>query len=280
MIVGAAGRVGSSLARSFPEATCLKRGDLDVGDPCTVARFGWSRDDVVLNAAGYTDVDAAQSRAGSAAAWRTNHVGAANLAQAAIRHRFVLLHLSTDYVFSGRTTGAISEDAPVDPLNVYGESKAAGDSEVARTPRHYIVRTSWVVGEGENFVRRMLRLAHAGQRPTIVDDQFGRLTFADDLCAAIRHLVVHRPAFGTYNVTNDGTPATWAAIARKVFIAAGRRDEDVSGRTTREFLAEFPKKAERPLNSVLDLGKARGVGIELHDWEPRLKEYLERELTR
>jgi dTDP-4-dehydrorhamnose reductase len=275
VIVGAAGLVGRSLARCFPEATRLSRADLDIGDKDAVDRFDWSGHDVLINAAAYTAVDAAQSPAGRAAAWRSNHGGAANLARMAVRHGLLMVHLSTDYVLAGRTSEPQTEDAPVCPLNVYGRSKAAGDAEVARVPEHYLIRTSWVVGEGDNFVRKMLRLAHAGERPTIVEDQIGRLTFADDLCDAIWDLIDGRADFGTYNVTNSGEPTSWAAIARKVFVAAGRRADDVSGRTTREFLAEFPEKAERPLNSVLDLTKIEKAGIFLPDWEARLKDYVE-----
>jgi dTDP-4-dehydrorhamnose reductase len=278
VIVGAAGLVGRSLARCFPEATRLSRSDLDIGDSDAVDRFDWSGYDVLINAAAYTAVDAAELPAGRAAAWRSNHTGAASLADMAAQHGLLMVHLSTDYVLSGRTPGPQTEDAPVRPLNEYGRSKAAGDSEVARAPKHYLIRTSWVVGEGENFVRKMLRLAHAGERPTIVEDQIGRLTFADDLCAAIRKLIDGRADFGTYNVTNSGEPTSWAEIARNVFVAAGRRAADVSGRTTQEFLAEFPEKAERPLNSVLDLTKAEKAGINLPDWEPRLKEYVQHEL--
>ena len=134
-----------------------------------------------------TAVDAAEGD-GRAACWAVNVQGAANLVAAARRHRLPLVHISTDYVFDG-TAAVHGEDEPPSPLGSYGASKAAADALVATLPRHWILRTSWVVGDGPNFVRTMVRLAHVGVSPAVVDDQFGRLTFATDLARAALHLV-------------------------------------------------------------------------------------------
>ena len=100
------------------------------------------------------------------------------------------------------------------PLGVYGQTKAAGDQIVATVPRHYIVRTSWVIGDGRNFVRTMLSLAGSGINPSVVNDQYGRLTFTSELARAIRHLTDTRAPYGTYNVTGSGPVTSWADVAR------------------------------------------------------------------
>ena len=101
----------------------------------------------------------------------------------------MLVHLSSEYVFDGRHPGPIPEDSPPAPLSVYGRSKAAGDRFASTVARHYLVRTTWLVGEGGNFVRTMASLADRGISPAVVDDQIGRLTFAADLAAGIAHLL-------------------------------------------------------------------------------------------
>ena len=103
-------------------------------------------------------------------------------------HGITLVHISSDYVFDGTAERPYREDDPVAPLGVYGQTKAAGDQIVATVPRHYVVRTSWVIGDGRNFVRTMRSLAERGVNPSVVDDQYGRLTFTSELARAIRHL--------------------------------------------------------------------------------------------
>ena len=132
--------------------------------------------------------------------------------------------MSSDYVFDG-TVELHTEEEPFSPLGVYGQTKAAGDALVSTLPRHYIVRTSWVIGDGNNFVKTMASLADRGIEPGVVDDQYGRLTFTDDLAAGIAHLVGTDAPFGTYNLSSDGPVQTWADIARDVFAARGRPAE-------------------------------------------------------
>ena len=160
-------------------------------------------------------MDAAQTDV--AAAWATNVTGVAALARAALHHRFTLVHYSTDYVFDGTggsgPDGAYREADPIAPLSVYGQSKAAGELALASLARHYLIRTSWVVGDGHNFVSTMRRLARSGVSPRVVNDQIGRLTFAGELARATMHLLDSDAQYGTYNVTNSGPSASWADIA-------------------------------------------------------------------
>ena len=274
VIVGAGGQLGRALRREFPDAVALERSALDVSDPVAVRDFDWSAVDVVVNAAAYTKVDAAEDPANEAAVRAVNSDAVGHLAQAAERFRFTLVHVSTEYVFDGRFPGPVPEDLAPSPLSVYGQSKADGDAHLAGLERHYLVRTTWVVGEGGNFVRTMVSLADRGVQPAVVADQIGRPTFTTDLAAGIRHLIETGAPFGTYNLTCDGDPVSWAELAAVVYEARGRRADDVRPVTTAEYFADKPTAAPRPLNSVLDLSKIVATGFRPRDWRTALEEYL------
>jgi dTDP-4-dehydrorhamnose 3,5-epimerase len=184
------------------------------------------------------------------------------LARVATKHGITLVHVSSDYVFDGTAHRHYREDDPVAPLGVYGQTKAAGDLIVGTVPRHFIVRTSWVIGHGRNFVRTMLSLAQRGVSPTVVNDQWGRLTFASELARAITHLIDTRAPYGTYNVTGSGPVASWAEIARQVFAVAGYDPDRVAGVSTEQYFASaVAPVAPRPLNSALDLAKLSSTGF-------------------
>jgi dTDP-4-dehydrorhamnose reductase len=273
LVLGAGGQVGRALVAALPDATALRHLDLDIADAAN-ATIDWAAYDTIVNAAAFTDVDGAQTVEGRAAAWRVNATGPAALAAICRRTGSTLVHLSTEYVFDGRSALPYPENAPVAPLSAYGASKAAGDLAVQGVERHYLVRPSWVVGEGRNFVRTMLRLAEKGVEPSVVADQIGRLTFATDLASAIVHLVASGAPYGSYHVTGGGEPASWAAVARAAFALAGRGDLRVTDTTTAEYFADKPHAARRPRNSVLDLSRAAAAGVQLPDWRERLAEYV------
>jgi len=278
-IVGANGQLGKALTALLPDAVALTRAELDITDPGAVAAHDWTGLDVVINAAAYTAVDGAETPQGRAAAWRTNATGVAHLAVAANAHDLILVHVSSDYVFDGRGEEPIREDAPLCPLSAYGASKAAGDVAAAVATRHYIVRTTWVTGDGGNFVRTMLGLAARGVSPTVVADQVGRLTFAHDLADGILTLVAGRAAYGTYNLTNAGDPASWADVARATFELAGASAAQVTGTTSEQYFADKPDAARRPRNSVLALDKARSAGVALPPWRESLVTYVKQEVA-
>jgi dTDP-4-dehydrorhamnose 3,5-epimerase len=277
LVVGALGQLGRALSAVFPGADTVDLDELDVTDPAAVAAWPWHEYDVVLNAAAYTAVDAAEEGDGRRTAWAANAAAPAALARVATEHRLTLVHYSTDYVFDGTRTEH-TEDEPVSPLGVYGQTKAAGDLAVATTPRHYLVRTSWVIGEGRNFVRTMRDLAERGVSPTVVDDQVGRLTFTSELARATRHLLDTGAAFGTYNVTNAGEPRSWAAIAAEVFALSGRDRDDVVPVSTEQYAAGTPM-APRPPSGVLDLAKIRATGFEPEDHVEALRAYCARDAS-
>jgi dTDP-4-dehydrorhamnose 3,5-epimerase len=273
VVLGAGGQVGRALARRFPGAAALDRSALDLADPAAVAAHDWTGVDVVLNAAAWTAVDAAEDPANRAAVQAVNVDGVGALADAARASGFLLVHFSSEYVFDGDHPGPIPEDAPVRPLSVYGRSKADGDRLVAALDRHLLVRTTWVWGEGRNFVHTMAGLADRGVCPSVVDDQVGRPTAADDLAAAVAHLV-QRGARGTYNATGGGEPASWADVAELVFTARGRDPHDVRRLSTVEYTADKPGLARRPRNSVLDLTRLESTGFRPRDWRASLDGHL------
>ena len=279
LIVGGNGQLGRALAAAFPSAEVVTRAELDVTDAEAVAAWPWREYGVVLNAAAYTAVDLAETADGRRTAWAANAVGPALLARAATEHRLTLVHVSTDYVFDG-TAPSHDEGEPFSPLGVYGQSKAAGDLAVAATPRHYIARTSWVIGDGGNFVRTMARLAHDGVSPSVVSDQVGRLTFTDTLAAAIAHLVDGEAPYGTYNVTNSGDPMSWQQVAAAVFELSGRAAADVSPTSTEDYFASAVAAGKpvspRPLGSVLSLDKLVATGFTPEDQLDALRRYLAR----
>lgn len=276
-VLGSGGQLGRALAVLLPGAVPLDFSDLDITDAAAISRFNWSEFDLVINTAAYTAVDMAETPGGRVAAWRVNAVGVANLARAVRDHDLILVHISSEYVFDGRAPGPIPEDAPFSPLSAYGASKAAGDVAAALCSSYYIVRTTWMIGEGSNFVRTMLSLAAQGATPRVVADQIGRPTFAEDLASGIDALTTSGPAFGTYNITNSGDPASWAEVARATFELAGRSRDDVADTTTADYFATRPDAARRPLNSVLDLRKAAGAGVRLPPWRDSLAAYVAKE---
>lgn len=272
LVTGGSGQLGRALAAEFPDAHVVGRHDLDITDADAVAAWPWSEYDVVLNAAAHTGVDAAETDEGRRAAWAANAAGPAHLARAAAEHSLTLVHFSSDYVFDGARTDH-PEDEPPSPLGVYGQSKAAGELAATAAPRHYVVRTSWVVGDGPNFVRTMARLADEGVSPAVVDDQVGRLTFTTELARAVRHLLTTRASFGTWHVTNGGPPTSWADLAREVFTLRGRDPGDVTPTTT-EAYAVGKALAPRPRHSTLDLTALVDSGFEPEPATDALRRYL------
>ena len=272
LVLGANGQLGRALSKKLPAAVALGRTEFDVTDAAAFDAFPWQDYDTVINASAYTNVDAAEAAEGRRDAWAINVSATSRLVAAAARHRLTLVHVSSDYVFDGESESH-DEDEPFTPLGVYGQTKAAADAIVQTLPSHYIVRTSWVIGDGNNFVRAMASLAERGVDPSVVNDQVGRLTFTDDLAAGIAHLVEVRAPFGTYNLTNSGEASTWHDIARDVYAATGHDPSRVTGVTTAEYFAG-KSVAPRPAHSLLELAKIRATGFEPRTATEALREYL------
>ncbi len=281
LIIGANGQLGKALQAQYPSAMAVDTAELDISNKQAVESFDWSNVRVILNAAAYTNVDAAETPEGRVAAWKVNATAVGYLVEAARKHSITLVHISTDYVFDG-TKNPHTETEPFSPLSVYGASKAAGDLLVSSLSKHYILRTSWVIGEGKNFVRTMLELGQKGINPTVVSDQIGRLTFTSELVRAIDYILNTKfqipnsgtsVPYGTYNVSNDGPSASWADITRKIFEFSGLSNT-VTDTTTAEYYKGKDGVAPRPLQSTLDLAKIKTAGFNPRDWRDDLREYI------
>jgi len=276
LITGANGQLGRALQQRFPNAQVAGHETLDITDWPSVIAYDWAAVDVIINAAAYTNVDGAETPEGRAAAWNVNGQGTANLARIAAERGKTLVHISSEYVFDG-TKNPHTEDEPLSPLGVYAQSKAAGDLAASVCAKHYIIRTSWVIGDGKNFVRTMMGLAERGISPTVVADQIGRLTFTSTLVDAITQLLKTNAPAGVYNVSNSGEPASWADVTRAVFKGMGRTNLTVTDTSTAEYFASKPESAPRPLLSVMELSKIEATGVSLHDWHDDLNTYIANE---
>jgi dTDP-4-dehydrorhamnose reductase len=220
-------------------------------------------------------VDGAETAEGRVLAWSVNADAVANLVAVAAQHDATLVHISSDYVFDGTITPH-TESESFSPLSVYGASKAAGDIAVSLAPKFYLLRATWVIGEGKNFVRTMLGLGQKGIAPTVVGDQIGRLTFTSELVRIVDHLLTTNVPYGVYNATNSGEPASWADITRQIFKRAGY-DLAVTDTTTAEYFAGKEGIALRPLGSIMDLSKLAATGFTSRDWQDDLQDYIARE---
>ena len=279
LVTGANGQLGRALRAEYGEHPWIEyatRDTLDLTSPDLPSARRWRDYGTIINAAAYTKVDTAETPEGRTEAWATNVTAVAALARIATTNGITLVHISSDYVFDGTKDGAYTTSDPLAPLGVYGQTKAAGDAIVSIVPRHYILRTSWVIGDGNNFVRTMASLAERGIDPRVVNDQTGRLTFTDDIAATVRALLESEAPSGVYNVTSAGDPQTWYDIAREVFRLTGHDPDRVTGVSTAEyFTGTTGPVAPRPRNSVLDLDDVGGR-IRTLDGRERLAEYLGR----
>jgi dTDP-4-dehydrorhamnose reductase len=270
--------VGRALIeRAGSNAIGFVRSSCDVREVDAVAQaVGTKGISVVVNCAGFTAVDRAESEREHAFA--TNAGGAANVARAAAARALPMIHLSTDYVYAGTRAGAHLEDDPMVALNTYGASKAEGDVAVAsENPAHLLLRVSWVFGSyGSNFVKTMLRLGRERSELRIVDDQKGGPTEARDIADAILKMagICREPGFqawGTYHFA--GSPSTtWYGFAQAIF----ERAKVAAPRLVPIASSDYPTPAKRPYNSVLDCSKIRRVfAIAQPDWHTALSRVLE-----
>ena len=273
LVVGSGGQLGRALQDLLPDGRFLDVPEVDLTSATSVAGVDWSGVSAVVNAAAWTAVDAAEDPDRLAAAWAVNATGVAHLAVQARRLDVPLVQVSTDYVFDGRATEPIPVTAPLAPQGAYGATKAAGEMAAHLCPRHYVVRTSWLFGDGPNFVRTMRRLAQTRTELTVVADQVGRPTSAADLAEALVALLDSRAPYGTYHATGAGEVVSWAGFAEAVLADTPCRVLPV---TTEQYLASSssPAAAARPAYSALDLSALEQVGIQMRDWRASLRDYL------
>jgi dTDP-4-dehydrorhamnose reductase len=277
LITGAKGQLGLELNRQLVtrradgetvEIVLTDLPELDIASqPQVTELLQGERPQVVLNCAAYTNVDGCE--ADEDAAFRINALGARNLAVAAAAVGAKMVQVSTDYVFDGANPAPRREYDQVNPQSVYGRSKLWGEQLVAATnPRHFIVRTAWLYGEGNNFVRTMLRLATEREELQVVNDQIGSPTSTVDLTRCLLELI-RTEAYGVYHATCEGR-CSWYEFASKIMELTGRRVK-LTPITTEQ----LNRPAPRPRFSVLDNFALRLIGLNtFRDWESALREYL------
>lgn len=281
LVTGADSKVGRALQPLLPDAEFTTKDDLDITSPDIDQLRSWRQYDTIINLSSYANVDESEQPAGRIQAWDSNVKSAANLARLATTYKITLIQLSADYVFDG-TERSYDEDSPLSPINVYGQTMAAAEAAVATSPMHYIIRTGWIVGDGRNFVDTMCSYAKDGLKPHVVNDQVGRLTFADDIADFIYKIIGRSQnsnpiGYGIYNYTGDGIPASWADVARRVYELTGASADSIVNITTDEYQKENSSVATRPLSNILELDRVRLLGFQPKDWEKELKSYLKKE---
>ena len=228
---------------------------------------------VIINAAAMTTVDGCENN--ECRAYEVNALGPKYLAENVARQGGRLLQVSTDYVFPGTDPFPRKETDPVCPINAYGRTKWAGEVFVrAICPKHFIVRTAWLYGlHGRNFVKTILKKARETGRISVVADQYGSPTFANDLAQVILQLT-QTEQYGTYHCTNAGV-CSWFELASVAVDIAGISCEK-EAITTEEYRRRFPQSARRPMYSALDNTKIAGVlGKPLRPWRDALEEFID-----
>lgn len=276
MVTGAYGQLGNALKRELEndknlEVIYTDADVLDITDTLALNRFFEDHPvDMVVNCAAYTAVDKAESDDLKAAAINTGAVG--NLGQAAAKHGFKVIHISTDYVFSGENFRPYKENDEPYPQCIYGRTKLEGEGLLTSFSNNaMIIRTAWLYSEfGKNFVKTMLRLADEQDEINVVADQIGTPTYAGDLAHAIHRVISHdnwKP--GIYHFTNEGV-ASWYDFTKAIF--------DITGKSTKVnpiSTAQYPTPAKRPLYSVLSKEKIkRTFNLEIPYWRDSLKRCL------
>jgi dTDP-4-dehydrorhamnose reductase len=274
LITGGRGMLAQSLAQNFALDGCtlsvLSRGELDITNlELFQERAEFFKPDLILNAAAFTGVD--ESELFPEKTFQVNARGAENAARVAWGQKARLVHFSTDYVFDGVQQGAYREHDRPNPLSVYGKSKLCGENLVRKIHRmHFIVRTSWLFGEGgRNFVNTIYQKLLGGKKIHVVNDQAGSPTYCKDLAAAIKTLT-NTSAYGTYHLSNSGCCSRFV-LARGIARYCGFGDDLIAPAKS----TELNLPATRPANSALDNYRWKFSGFEpLRDYRPALAEYL------
>lgn len=280
LITGAKGQLGRALARILQieyEIFLYDVEEMDItSEQDTLTAIMKIQPECIIHCAAFTRVDDCESM--EEQAYLANATGAGNVAKAAAKCGAELIHISTDYIFDGE---GILEDGKVrpyresdspNPINAYGRTKLAGERLVQQhCEKAYIARTAWLYGEGNNFVRTMLRLARTGKPVRVVNDQRGNPTSTMELARAIKKMMF-TGKYGIYHATCEGE-CTWYKFAKRIFELADLTVALISITTD-----EYPTPAKRPKYSVLEKGTLRQkLGYSMADWEQALAEYMKEE---
>lgn len=282
LLTGADGQLGSELRQRVAMMTAAytlhatDQAELDIADPARIeAAIQDFAPDVLINAAAYTAVDQAESQ--RELAFKVNAEGPANLAKAAQQAGIRMIHVSTDYVFNGQQCRPWKADDPVAPINVYGESKLAGEQAVQRyLPDAVIIRTAWVYSRyGQNFVKTMIRLMNERDSLGIITDQIGSPTHAGRL-AEILLSAVDQPEFTGICHWTDAGVASWYDFAQSIYTLGRerglvKRDCQINPIST----SDYPTPARRPAFSVMDCQRSRAQLGHARHWREQLQMMLD-----
>ena len=279
LVTGGDGQLGSALrlasAESHHRYIFTDIGELDITSAEAVKElFSREKIDIVVNCAAYTAVDLAEEQEDTAD--KINHKAAALLAEVCAQHNATLIHISTDYIFSGDSRRAYTEDDTPAPLNAYGRTKLSGERAVTKSGcKSIILRTSWLYSEfGKNFVKTMRNLTATHKEIKVVADQFGTPTYAGDLAEAIVQIIENKKydKCGVYNYSNCGE-CSWYDFAVEIARESGNDNCKITPCTT----ADYPTKAMRPRYSVLDKSKfVATFGIKIPAWQESLAECIKK----
>ncbi|HSA07174.1 MAG TPA: dTDP-4-dehydrorhamnose reductase [Candidatus Gastranaerophilales bacterium] len=268
LVTGAKGMLGQDLCPMLKEAGFeVFEADLHNMDITKLtevkAVIDAEKPDYIVHAAAYTNVDAAETD--SDTAFLINKTGSANIAKISGEKGIPVFYISTDYVFNGKNTVPYKPNDPVSPINVYGESKLAGEIAVkTHNSKHYIFRTSWLYGhKGKNFVETMIALAQKNPELRVVADQVGCPTWTVELSKAVINFIKNPVSYGTYHVCGSGS-TSWHGFASKIMEFMNYNVKVIPVSTD-----EFPRPAKRPAYSIMD-----NSGI-CPDWQESLKKYIE-----
>ncbi|MBU3155543.1 dTDP-4-dehydrorhamnose reductase [Clostridium estertheticum] len=273
LITGANGQLGRELANQYKEKKGIdliltRRSDLDISNINEVYSFvNENKPDVIINCAALTAVDKCETEIDMA--YKINAIGPKNLAIAANEIGAEIVQVSTDYVFSGNMDKPLTEFDKIDPLTIYGKTKLEGEILVKNhNPKHYIVRTAWLYGDGNNFVKTMINLSKTNTTLKVVNDQKGTPTSTVDLARTIIKLIEQKN-YGLFHCTCKGE-CTWYEFTKEIFRFKGITTTVLPCTTD-----EFPRPAKRPEYSVL-----RNYMLELttgditRTWQEAIHEYL------
>ena len=274
IVTGCNGQLGRAINQEYEGSTEFRMvntdvDELDITNIDSVMEFVRDANPyAIINCAAHTNVDACEEQWDSA--YRINAIGPRNLAIAARETGAKIVHVSTDYVFSGDGSRPYVEFDATNPNSAYGTTKLAGEQFVKEfADNYFIIRTAWLYGDGKNFAKTMLRLAETNEKVRVVGDQFGTPTSARELARAIKHLVPTEN-YGLFHGTCEGS-CSWAEFAAEIFKMAGL-DTEVEAITS----AEYSAKANRPAYSVLDNYMLRLTSdYRFADWQDALAEYME-----
>ncbi|HEY5800724.1 MAG TPA: dTDP-4-dehydrorhamnose reductase [Burkholderiaceae bacterium] len=281
LLTGTTGQVGYELQRSLQglgELVVADRNRMNLADPASIrALIADVRPGLIVNPAAYTAVDKAESERELAMA--INATAPAVMAEEAKKLGAALIHYSTDYVFDGTKEGAYVETDPTCPINVYGESKLAGEQAIAASgANHLILRTSWVYGmRGKNFLLTMLRLGAEREQLNVVADQFGAPTWARTIADTTAHIVSQQRAAsdaqawwdkhsGIYHLSGQGV-TTWHGFTEAILRQAGL---DAKCKALPIPASQYPTPARRPSNSAMSCDKLRNAFCDLPQWDQAL----------